>query len=198
MTDAIYAPPKAEVTAPIGDVPRYYAVAPYKFMLLSILTFGLYFVYWFYRNWRQIKIVDNEDTWPPARGFFYIFFTHSLLADVDANFVSQGRTYEWKPTLIATVFVILTLASNFMSRIFDVDTMSIWLDLSIMVIPIVLASILLVAQKAINDALNDVGGLANASLTAANWVWLVLGGLLWLGNIFSAYAVYVNPELLAP
>ena len=80
MSDSIYAPPEADLTTPASDAPRYYIVAPFKFILLSVLTFTLYFVYWFYMNWKLIKVEDNNDTWPVPRSFFYIFFTHSLFS----------------------------------------------------------------------------------------------------------------------
>lgn len=70
LSETLYAPPKADVAINDPDGPEFYVVAPFKFFLLSILTLNLYFVYWFYRNWRQIKQRTGEEIWPPARGFF--------------------------------------------------------------------------------------------------------------------------------
>ena len=110
MSESIYAPPEADTTAPADDTePRYYVVGQTKFLLLSILTFGLYFHYWFYRNWNQVKKADADDSWPIARGIFYIFFTHSLFSDVDAQLRDKDPGYSWSPNGIATTFVLLTI-----------------------------------------------------------------------------------------
>ncbi len=195
MSDSIYAPPEAEVAAPRSDEPRYYVVAPLKFLLLSFLTLTLYFVYWFYRNWRQIKNADNEDIWPPARGFFYFFFTHSLFADIDSHFETQGRSYDWNPNLIATVFVIIVVISGLPDRLWPFEMPPLALVLMPLVMTIVLTMLLFQGQKAINSACDDVQGNANGSLTAANWVWMILGGLFWLTFLLSAIALLAFPEI---
>jgi hypothetical protein len=55
MSEALYAPPEAAITVDATDELDYYVVSPRKFYLLAILTLNLYLVYWFYRNWSQIK-----------------------------------------------------------------------------------------------------------------------------------------------
>ena len=57
----------------------------------------------------------------------------------------------------------------------------------------VVSALLLQAQKAINFAANDVGGSANARLTAVNWVWMLLGGAIWLLALIGIYAVATDP-----
>ena len=40
--------------------PRYYPVSTTKLVVLSILTGGLYEIYWFYKNWKWIKQRDGS------------------------------------------------------------------------------------------------------------------------------------------
>jgi hypothetical protein len=195
MSDSIYAPPEADVTAPSGDLPRYYIVAPFKFVLLSVLTFTLYFVYWFYMNWKLIKIDDNDDIWPPARGFFYIFFTHSLFADVQESFKSQGRQWDWHPGLLATLFVIATILGNVVDRLIPYETYPLLSSLSPLVSTFIITFLLLPAQKAINAACGDDAGSSNSRLITGNWVWMVLGGVFWLLILIGTYAMIVDPTL---
>jgi len=112
MSDSIYAPPEADVSVDVADEPDFYVVAPRKFYLLAVLTFNLYFVYWFYRNWRRIKERNNEDIWPPARAIFYIFFTHALFKNIDLKIKLLGKTFSWNPGMTATLFVVLSIVSN--------------------------------------------------------------------------------------
>ncbi len=195
MSDSIYAPPEADVSEPASGGVRYYIVAPFKFILLSLLTFTLYFVYWFYKNWQLIKIDDNDDIWPVPRSIFYIFFTHSLFTDVQESFKTQGRQWSWSPGLLATVFVVLTVINNVADRFIDYDSYSMWLGLWPLASAFVLTFLLLPAQKAINAVCGDEGGTSNARLTIANWIWMVLGGLMWLLVLIGIYAVIEDPTL---
>ena len=193
MQESIYAPPEADVSAPITDQPRYYVVSPTKFMLLSVLTLTLYFVYWFYRNWKLIKDADKEDTWPPARGFFYIFFTHSLFSDVQSYLEGHQRNYDWSPMVLATVFVVLTVALNVADRVLPIESMPVFAMSLPFVGTFIVSLLLLQAQKAINVAADDVGGTGNAKLTAVNWVWMLLGGAIWLLALIGIFAVATDP-----
>ena len=82
MNESIYATPEADVTAPATDEPRYYVVSPTKFMLLSVLTLTLYFVYWFYRNWKLIAQRDPSSIMPFWRAFFSPIWTFALGAAI--------------------------------------------------------------------------------------------------------------------
>ena len=193
MQESIYATPEADVSAPITDQPRYYVVSPTKFMLLSVLTLTLYFVYWFYRNWKLIKDADKQDTWPPARGFFYIFFTHSLFSDVQSYLEGHQRNYDWSPMVLATVFVVLTVALNVADRVLPIESMPVFAMSLPFVGTFIVSLLLLQAQKAINVAADDVGGTGNAKLTAVNWVWMLLGGAIWLLALIGIFAVATDP-----
>lgn len=196
MTDSIYAPPEAEITAPPGGGPRYYVVGMKKFLLLSTFTFGLYTYYWTYKNWRYIKEEEANDSWPIARGFFAIFWMHSLLADVDGHLITKQKDYTWSPGIIATIFVVLTIISNGADRVLDrfydyvTSFPPISVHIAVFAMPVIVAFVMRPAQRAINVACDDDEGTSNARLTAANWLWLVLGSIFWLGAIFGLYAIY--------
>ena len=57
--------------------------------------------------------------------------------------------------------------------------------------------LLFAAQRAINLVSGDPEGSTNQGLSVVNWVWIVLGILLWLLLLFGLYAVLFAPELLA-
>ena len=196
MSESIYAPPEADLTAPANGTPRYYVVAPIKFALLSVLTFTLYFVYWFYRNWRLVKDRDQDNSWPPMRGFFYVFFTHALFTDVNESIKTSGRTYDWQPMSVATLFVVLAIATNIIDRMAGRGIGSPDTDAIGMVLTLFLPAALLPAQRAINFACNDPAGTTNSRFSAANWAWMIVGGLFWLLILFGLYAMYFAPELL--
>jgi len=196
MSESIYAPPEADVTAPGSDEDaQYYVVGTTKFLLLSILTFTLYFVYWFYRNWKLVNLRENDAYWPAVRGFFFIFFTHSLLNRIDDDLKLQERDYSWSPGAVATLFVVVTLIGNVANQFIPIDRFPIISVLTPFVSTVLTAFLLLPAQKAANAASDDPDGSGNARLTAANWAWILLGGLFWLLNLVGLAAIIMGPGL---
>ena len=117
MTESIYAPPAADIEISDNADGNYYVVAPGKFLTLTVLTLGLYLVYWFYRQWRMIKERDESNIWPVPRGLFYVFFTHSLYSDINERLEQDGVRFQWSPGISATLVVILTVLSNVLGRL---------------------------------------------------------------------------------
>lgn len=194
MSDSIYAPPAAEVSAPAGNGPRYYVVSLTKFMVLAILTSGLYFVYWMYKNWQLIKQQENNNSWPIARAIFMIFWLHSLLNDVDAQLRRKDKPFSWRPKVVATTFVVMALAAIISGQIVQFVTGALLpplgLQAALTLMPIVYALILRPAQHAINTASDDEDGDSNAKFSAANWLWVFFGVVIWGMGLFTLYLVY--------
>lgn len=196
MNESIYSPPEADITVSESSDGEYYIVGPGKFLLLTILTLGLYLVYWFYRHWKMIKLRDESTIWPIPRGLFYIFFTHSLFSDINEKLKRDGLDFQWSPGTSATLVVIVAIVSNVLGRLSGEGIGSPATDvLSIALIP-VLAYLALPAQKAANVASGDPDGSSNSALTGANWAWMILGGLIWVLSLFGLYILLTNPELL--
>ena len=202
MTESIYATPEADVSAPaLEDHERYYVVGKRKFLILSIVTFGAYFWYWSYRQWAQIKRVDNDDLWPIPRGIFYIFFTHALFTDIDAHLKNRGQQFDWQPMLLATVFVVLTVLNNLsedvIGRIAPQVVASPWYIIGSLALVFFLPLLVLPAQRAANLVCDDPDGAQNARLTAANFAWLLAFGLLWVFAAIGSYYMITEPALFA-
>ncbi len=196
MSESIYAPPESDVSAPPDDDgPRYYVVAPVKFLLLSIMSFGLYFVYWFYKNWQLIKVRDSDGSWPIPRAIFYIFFTHALFADIDIRAKERDADYSWDPTLVASIFVALALISIFYDRLIPDRYFGGWYVVGSFSLVFIQPLLLLQAQKAINFASHDDKGATNRRLSAANIAWLVVCALWWVTTIIGLLMI-LDPTFL--
>ena len=76
-------PALPDVPMPVGAA--YFHVAAWKFIVLSIATFGIYELYWFYQNWRYIRERDHSDIWPFWRMVFSPIWCFSLCRDVDRH-----------------------------------------------------------------------------------------------------------------
>lgn len=64
---------------------RYSPVRFDKFILLSVLSYGLYPLLWFYRNWRQIKKEEGSNLWPWARTLFAPLWYYPLLKRLEVR-----------------------------------------------------------------------------------------------------------------
>lgn len=86
------------------------------YILLCFVTFGLYNVYWFYKQWRFVKQHDGIDVIPFLRAWFGILFAHSLFDRLNDIAVEKGHVgilYNG----YATGFVTLAILGNLLTRI---------------------------------------------------------------------------------
>lgn len=68
-----YAVPKAKVedAAPAEGGTAYYPVSRRKLVVMSVATFNLYQIYWFYKNWKNAQRLAGSSANAPIRAFFY-------------------------------------------------------------------------------------------------------------------------------
>lgn len=94
----------------------YYPVSLSKLVVLSVMSFGLYTCYWFYRNYFYKKRIDGSAIMPVARGLFYLFWYYPLyltLSEDSANRYQENRVLI-KPlaVLFAALFLLAGLLGN--------------------------------------------------------------------------------------
>lgn len=109
-----YAPP----SAPVADVEDnrlpdnsnpLFAVGTAKMFVMSLLTFGIYQVFWFYRHWSLIRGRDRSDIMPFWRAFFSIFFVYQLFKRMREDGKTFGVTESLAAGPLATAFILLSL-----------------------------------------------------------------------------------------
>ena len=186
MPANVFAPPKADLERPAPRADdKYYVVSAVKFHALAILTFNLYFIYWFYNNYSLVRARTGERLWPAARGLFSVFFAHNLCARVSDDLAASDKPHPWHPLLTATLYVVGSVLAVFLGLAQVGPVIGAITDIAtVVVLPVILFPL----QRAINVVSNDPQGASNQVFGAANWIWLVLGGLLW--------AVYLLDVLL--
>jgi hypothetical protein len=175
----------------------FYVVSRRKFLWLMIGTLGVYSIYWFYRHWKAQNTQPNRDYWPIPRAIFSIFFTHALFREMRHVLDRRGDAYAFDPGPMATLAVVGSILSNLIGRLAGKDIGSPLTDVVAVALLAPVVWSLLRAQLAANRACGDPEGAQNADLTAANIVWLVVGGIWWLLTLLGLYLVLFNPEALA-
>ena len=174
-----YAPPEVAVEAAPGadaTAPLFFPVTPFKLGVMSVCTLGLYQVYWFYMNWRLVRMRDRSTLWPVPRALFGVFFCYALFARIGRD--GAARSIAGAPAMgwLAALWIVLTIAW----RLPDPA----WL----------VAMFSFVALLPVQAYANRVNAAAaprhepNRGFTALNWVAIVAGGSLWLLAIVGMFA----------
>jgi len=193
METDIYRAPESELQDTEETAGReFYVVSKTKFLVLFFATFGLYGIYWFYRHWSQYKRASGEKMLPVMRAIFSIFFTHALFYTIQGRIEESGRSYRWSPALMATIYVIASIAVTIADRISATSTEVSAMDaIGLVTLPL-MAWILYTAQKGANIACGDAAGESNANFTPINFLWIVPGVLFWLVVGIGAYELLVG------
>ncbi|MQA55021.1 hypothetical protein [Pseudomonas piscis] len=180
MSDNLYAPPQADLATSLPEAkqPPFYVVSRGKFLTLFILTFGLYRVYWAYKNWKQFKQDSGEEMWPVARAIFAIFFTHALYREADARLKRDGQDFKWEHDGLATLFVVVSVANNVLDSLARNNIGFPLVDIANLLLIPALAWITWLGQRGLNAAAGDLHGQSNARFTPINYLFMVLGTLL--------------------
>ena len=91
----------------------FYNVSSVKFALLFVLSFGLYGVYWFYRNWLWVAKRDELGILPFWRGFFYPlwFYPFFKRLKADTEQAPQAKRLPDRNTgILLAIFLLVAFA----------------------------------------------------------------------------------------
>ncbi|MDO7849083.1 hypothetical protein Q5H92_22155 [Hymenobacter sp. M29] len=148
---------------------NYSLVSPTKFLILCLITLGLYGVWWQYKTWRFFRQWQNSDTWPVMRALFSLFTFHELLATIN-QFARHTGGYTPMPNTTGLVagYVIL----NLLSRLPD----PFWL------IHLGAVGFLMPPYRAFRDAMLEApvyGGFHQANFSTRQVVLLAAGIAFW-------------------
>lgn len=92
---------------------KYSKVQPlWQFILLSLATFDLYHLYWFYKTWLFLKQEQKLSIRPSLRALFGIFFTWSLSRHLNQLLKKEHLPYKIPAFLVAVSYLLLTLVSG--------------------------------------------------------------------------------------
>lgn len=97
-------------TLPDGQ-PVFFQVSPTKFVVMSIVTLGLYELYWAYRTWSFVKQRDRVRMMPFWRAWFMLFWVFDLLRLIKRDLSPQipvDYRYGW----LTFAYVLLWLSAR--------------------------------------------------------------------------------------
>ncbi|WP_269790382.1 hypothetical protein [Stenotrophomonas sp. Iso1] len=92
--------------------PELFAPSTGKLILMSLTTFGLYTLYWFYRNWRAIAEHEGESLWPFWRAVFAPLWVFSGFSRLNGYASSRRRQLAFPPVMLALIYFLINFAGN--------------------------------------------------------------------------------------
>jgi hypothetical protein len=176
-----YAPPRAlddvhVATEAAADLAPYYTISPVKMVLMSLASFGLFDIYWLYRQWKAVRARTGEDVSPFWRTVFAIFFVNRLFSLIRSDSASAGVPALMSTGMLSAIFII----TNLVSRIESTKVLGpVWLLGFAAIVPLV------IMQQEINQyhAAVTPNFDRNTRWGFGNIVTLLIGVLCWFGVV---------------
>ena len=164
---------------------EFFPVSEGKLLTLYILSFGMYGIYWFYKNWMlQAKAMDKK-IYPMWRAIFSIFFTHALFKRINTRAQQVEKNHTFHANALATLFVTLVVASNIIDPVsYNTSLLVNLSDVSLIITSLTLFFIsaypMVKVQATVNRINNDMLGYLNHKYSIWNYLLIVVGALFWL------------------
>ena len=153
----------------------FFTTSTLKFVVMSICTFGLYELYWFYKNWVQVKARDGTSISPFWRAFFAPFWAYSYFKHVKASANENDVPESLNIRLLATMYFIAMALSQSPDPYWLVGLLSF-----VFIIPVNSVAVDCNRKLQANFENND-------SFSWWNWVAVVFGGVLLILSVVSAF-----------
>ena len=155
-----------------------YVMSKTKLAIMCVATFGIYDIYWFYKNWKAVQAIDPKVKHPFWRAFFAIFYCYSFFKLVQNRAADAKYPKNVYADLLAPIYIVLLLVGNFWGRATITNQ---WLDLALFVITTLGFVPLLFVQDAINY-LDSKDATAKVKTTFSTFALIVaiLGSLTML------------------
>ena len=154
--------------------PPFFAVSLFKLAIMSIFTAGIYEIYWFYRNWRIIKVRENSNIAPGVRSIFSIFFCYQCFSRIHKYGARIGVPSIVPPTIWTAGWVFITLSAHFLK-----PSLLYYLLSFVFLLPV---------QAHVNriNAAEQPRHAENSKFSRSNWTVIVIGAILWALIIIGA------------
>ncbi|AKC85763.1 hypothetical protein [Pseudoxanthomonas suwonensis] len=155
-------PPRLEAAA--VDTTALFAPPALKLVVMSSCTFGLYVLYWFYCNWKAIKLIDRPDVMPFWRALFSPIWAYSCFKAMAGIAEGRRRSLGFSPGALAISYFLLNLASRLPDPY--------WVLSFLIFVPLLPVNSL---ARAYNQA-ERIGDPVADEYSVWNWLAIVFGG----------------------
>lgn len=149
-----------------------------KLVVMSLVSFGLYHIWWHYRNWKLRNDLRGRGVTPALRAIFSPLFAYSLFEDVEEEVRRWGMGVGWNAVFLGIMYFLSNAATRLPEPFWIAGLAAVF--------------ILVPVQRSINaaNAASSRPAPVNDRFSAANIAGIVLGGILLflalIGTFFPA------------
>lgn len=176
-TRSPYEPPKSAIERSDTAIPvaYFFTTSTRKLIWMSICTFGIYELYWFYKNWVLIKERTGQDIMPFWRAFFSAIWAYSCFRHIKTLAVDNHLQVSLPIGFLAVIYFIFGLLWRLPDPYWFVTFLSF-----LPILPV--NSLALSLNKQLISRFQN-----NEEFTGWNWVGLILGGLFLLLSMVGTF-----------
>jgi len=146
----------------------FFPVSVPKFLIMSLVTLGLYHVYWAYKNWVRIKAQSDASIMPWARALFLGIWNFPLFDSVQTRAATEEIPVGWNYIVLGVGVLIFALTSRLPGGIAIISLLSF-----IPYLPVVATIVRINAKHAAT-----VAEPPNDRFTGINIAGIIFGGLI--------------------
>ncbi len=141
-----------------------------RFIFLSVISLGLYELWWIFKAWRFFAIKDHLNIMPAARAIFSIFFLYSLFKKIREYAKAQGDVQEFSAGWMYIGYILFALVFANLPDPY-------WLISSVSFMFLIPAFVALNHAKKQDDQLNTV---IQEKFNIAQIFVIIIGSIFWI------------------
>ena len=159
----------------------FFTASTKKLVLLSVFTFGMYKLYWFYKNWRVIREQTGKKIMPFWRTVFCYFWAYSCFKQIKIAAKEQHIQTTLPIGYLAAAFIVLDLCGNLWNLPNPYAVLGIIGSAAVAcLVPVNTLAI------RVNERLSP-RFQNNDRLTGWNWLALIVGGIILIMAILACF-----------
>lgn len=164
--------------------PAFFPVSEGKLITLYLLSFGLYGIYWFYKNWQLQQAMMDKKIYPLIRAIFSIFFVHALFRRIDSQASHLHRDHRFNAGLYAIFFIVTVVLSNLFDYALGSDQPADIVNNTLIIVSLLLFALSTIpvvkAQATANRVNGDLLGYLNYRYSLWNYLLIATGSVMWI------------------
>jgi len=164
-------------------------IDPVRITVLSILSFGLYFYYWFYLTWKHYRDYTGTENYPVWHALtlfvpiYFLFRVHAHVRSFKELMVERGMTSSLSPGVVVALVLLSNLLSIISWRFYYDDPLSNTIVLDIIVV-LLNTGLLFWVQTNLNRFWKGTKYIfaTNAHIGVGEVIFVLVGILAWIGT----------------
>lgn len=186
----------------------FFVTSPKQLAILSIITSGLYELFWFYKNWVAIQAVEKKKFSPLGRTIFLPFYCYKLFKAIFASAVARGYSNSASAGSATGIYLAIFFISQVFIELSDEKYASlvpaeyaVWLYIIGFIVSIFTFLPLLTVQKAVNhnNPKAHQQSVEGKHYTTGEKVIIAVGVILFAVTLYSfAYILLTELGIVTP